>query len=218
MQPNVSVNLSTLDWFSLISAAASLVLAIISIWLAVHFFVKSKDAEREISDLLSKINAQTDLLQKVTNKMLDKYVTYTTQPKQADETIVLLAQMVQTSLSQGLSNNGATTDNRQIMQELTTLYIAVFYHSAVSNIYLQNMLPDSMTEIDGELSWLKTFLDRSSADFSVAQSWLSENGGAYIESSSAKQYYAEMSDGDAASLVHDTLGTNTHRASEQQAT
>jgi hypothetical protein len=217
MSTITTVNLSTLDWFTLVSTIASLILAVLAIWLAIYFFVKSKNSEKESASLLVRINSQTDLLHKVSNKLLDKYVAYSTQPKQADETYVLLAQVVQTTLSQGLASNGTTAANQQVMQELTTIYIAVLYYSALSNVYLQGAIPSEMTEaeLEQQSPWLRTLLDRSSADFFVANEWLNQNGGGYIESSTAKQYYQEMTDGEFTKVVKDTFGAFAQRQARE---
>lgn len=213
----ISVNLSVLDWVSLFSAASSMVLAVISIWLALYFYKESKNAERETSSLLSKIGAQTDLLQKVTGKMLDKYVTYSTQPRQVDPvTQALLTQFVQNNSTQALTDNASVTDDSQVMQELTTLYIAVNYHSAVENAGLQNSLPATIQELEGDMRWLKDAMDASYLDFTVSKRWLETNGGDFIGTSPAVHYYEKMQESKAADIVFDTANFYMQNAGSEQ--
>jgi len=194
MPSSSTITLSAFDWVTLVGAIASLILAVIAIWLAIHFFVNSKRSENEVSNLLSKLEAQTQILAKVTGKMLDKYVTYSTQPKQADETTILLMQLISgVGLNNGIIGEGPTVRNAPAMQELTTLYIATLYHAALTNIVMQPNLPEDIGELELEDSvWQKTLVERSYADFMGAANWLTNNGGDYIATSTAKHYYDEI--------------------------
>lgn len=214
MSPATVIQLNTFDWIALTSSIASLILAVVSIYLAVHFFIKSKEAEKQASNTLTKIEVQTKTLQNVSTRMLDKYVNYSTQPKQADETVILLAQMVQNSMSQGLSGTGETIDNDKIMQHLTTLYIVVVYYAALTNITMQSAIPEDMNEADleAEMPWIRTLLDRSNADFKVAAEWLDTHGGTYIQNSTVSNYYGEIVDASTANQVTDTFGTYARRS------
>jgi hypothetical protein len=202
MQDTNNIALSTLDWIAIISSIASLILAVLSIWLALHFYSKAKEAESSVAQLLIKLDTQTNLIHKVTSRMLDKYVTFSTSPKAPDESWLLMAQIVQSSLSQGLPNNSATEseDRETILQHLTTLYIATMYYSAIANIYLQITAPDQISDLEPEH---KTLLERSSSDFRVSSSWIDENGNNYIGTSSAAGFYKEAVEGDFAGVVRD---------------
>lgn len=197
------------------SGIASLVLAVIAIWLAVRFFISSKEAEKEASNLLSKLEAQTQLLSRVTGKMLDKYVTYSTQPKQADETTILLTQLISGApFANGLLNEGPSIRNASAMQELTTLYIAVMYQAAITNILSQPLLPEDIGDLDVESTWVKVLIERSYSDFKVALTWIDAKGGDYISTSTAKAYYDEIMGLDQGS-VKDTASVYSSRAQGQ---
>lgn len=212
INPTTTISLSVFDWIALLSGIASLVLAVLAIWLAVRFFISSKSAEKEVSNLLSKLEAQTQLLSKVNGKMLDKYVTYSTQPRQADETTILLTQLISGATStNGLLNEGETVRNAQAMQEMTTLYIAVMYHAAITNVSLQPALPDDIGDLDSDAAWVKVLIERSYSDFMVAATWVDTNGRDYIAASTAKAYYDEIIGLESGS-VKDTASVYSSRA------
>lgn len=79
----------------------------------------------------------------------------------------------------------------QTMQDLTTAYITTLYYSALSNLYLQGLLPKDIAEIDNQMPRFKIAYERTYADFTAASKWLAENG-TFIETSPAKPYYDEI--------------------------
>jgi len=200
-----TISLNVLDWFSLVSSIASLILAVISIWLAVHFYSKSKEAEKAAAQLLTKLETQTGLINRVTTRMLDKYVTYSTSPKEPDESLLIMAQIVQSSLSQGLPNNNQVSqeDNSEaVVQHLTTLYIVVMYYAAISNAFLQATAPNQISELEDSH---KVLLERSSSDYRTSMSWLDQYGTEYISASPAAGFYNEAIDGDFTSEIKDPV-------------
>jgi len=103
----------------------------------------------------------------------------------------LLGQMSPGTSPQGLPTTDLSGD--QNPQELTTTYITTLYYCALTNLYIQSALPDTLDELDAENPRLKIALDRSFADFTAAQKWLDKHSD-LIVSSTAKHYYDEISD------------------------
>src|SRR5687768_15447147 len=95
------------------------------------------------------------------------------------------------SPEQGIPQDVVASDP-QAMQALTTAYITTMYYSALSNLYLQGLLPKNMADLDGEMPRFKIAYNRTCADFTAAAKWLAENGGEFIATSPAKQYYDEV--------------------------
>lgn len=81
--------------------------------------------------------------------------------------------------------------NPETMQDLTTTYITTLYYSALSNLYLQGLLPKDIADLDNEMPRFKIAFERTYADFTAASKWLAENN-TLIESSPAKSYYEEI--------------------------
>lgn len=105
---------------------------------------------------------------------------------------LLLNQIGPDSPSQGLSGGLTGASDPQSMQDLTTVYITTMYYSALSNLYLQGLLPKDRAAIDNEMPRFKIVFDRTYADFTAAAEWLAKNGGEFIAASPAKQYYDEI--------------------------
>lgn len=101
---------------------------------------------------------------------------------------LLFAEIGPDSPTQGLPENL----EMQPTQEVTTAYITTLYYSALSNLYLQGLLPEDKAALDNEMPRLKIAFERTHADFTAASKWLAENGQELIETSPAKQYYDEI--------------------------
>jgi hypothetical protein len=89
----------------------------------------------------------------------------------------------------GLSGNEMSDSYN--LQNMTTTYVTTMYYAALSNLYLQNILPKEKTKVDDEMPRVKIALERSFTDFTRASAWLKANG-ELIDSSPAKQYYDEV--------------------------
>lgn len=105
----------------------------------------------------------------------------------ADIPYQLLGQLDQTSPLSGLSDN----ETPIAMQDATTAYITTMFYSALANLYLQSILPKTMTEVDDQMPRVKIALERSFSDFTKATKWLAAHE-ELINSSLAKPYYHEV--------------------------
>lgn len=104
---------------------------------------------------------------------------------------LLLGEIGPDSPERGIPED-VVANGAQTMQTLTTTYITTMYYSALSNLYFQGLLPKNMADIDGEMPRFKIAYNRTYADFTAAAKWLAENGGKFITTSPAKQYYDEV--------------------------
>jgi hypothetical protein len=75
------------DFITLINTAVGITSLVVSfffggfaIWLSMHFYTKAKDTEREVSNSLESIKAQTDTLQKLTARWMDRFTRHATEP------------------------------------------------------------------------------------------------------------------------------------------
>ncbi len=104
----------------------------------------------------------------------------------------LLFEVGHDAVLHGLPGGGGDLGSQHAMQELATAYITTMYYSALANQYLQAALPNDIADLDNEMPRLRVAIERSYADFRLAASWLRANGGGYIDTSPAKQYYDEV--------------------------
>ncbi len=68
----------------------SIILGGFSVWLSLHFYTKTKDAETETKTALASIQAQSDALQRLTGKWMDRFTRHATEPRAADEAVMRL--------------------------------------------------------------------------------------------------------------------------------
>ncbi|HEX8762127.1 MAG TPA: hypothetical protein VF733_00015 [Candidatus Saccharimonadales bacterium] len=99
----------------------------------------------------------------------------------------LLGHLDPASPLQGLSDKEISNT----AQAVTTAYITTMYYSALSNLYLQSILPPTMAEVEAQMPRVKIALERSFRDFAQAASWLTAHN-ELINTSPAKEYYHEV--------------------------
>ncbi len=207
--------MTILDVLSLVLGIFSLALAVISIWLALYFYVKSKDAKRNTSNLLTDINGQVGLMQKITAKMLDKFVTHATADDPVDNFAKMFA-VVKDNAPGSLNSDAQHSDEPK--QKLVTSYIANMYWSAIANIALQERLPGDIAKLDDpENVSLKELLKMSKSDYFVSKDWLDKNGGELIAESSAHPYYQQFQINSPDGLMRDAAEVYSQRAQESGA-
>ncbi|MBY0225627.1 MAG: hypothetical protein K2Q28_07470 [Hyphomicrobium sp.] len=164
--------MSQLEIFGVISSALSITLSVIAIWLSLHFYERSKESEKQLSNSLAKIDAQTEALQKVNAKWMDrltKYVTTDT-PAQPDPYFAQVVAVL-TELPNAITTRMAKPDvndaQSQLVDELLSSYIAIYHYAALTNFWAQFYLP-SAAEYDAENSFhglTKRVVDSSFQDF-----------------------------------------------------
>src|SRR5919108_690013 len=74
--------------------ATSLILALAMGWLSLHFYEKAKESETKVAQLLEGIRTQTDSLQKLTGRWMDRFTRHATEPKPVDESLMALVSAV----------------------------------------------------------------------------------------------------------------------------
>lgn len=86
-----------MDWLTILNASVglmSLVLGGFAIWLALYFYDKAKNSERETAKALEAIRAQSEALQRLTGRWMDRFTRHATEPRPADEGLMQLVNAV----------------------------------------------------------------------------------------------------------------------------
>jgi hypothetical protein len=157
---------------SLASSLMSLVLGGFAIWLALHLYSRSKDTERQVAVTLEAIKAQSEALQRLTGRWMDRFTKHATEPRPADEGLLTLVATVaglpQAILSHMQVQPDASRTRDALAQEVVDAWIALYYYSAQTNVVAQAVLPsDDDFDPDNEVhTAIRTIVDRSAADFS----------------------------------------------------
>lgn len=155
----------------------SLVLGGFSIWLALHFYEKARDAEVRTSSLLESIKTQAESLQKLTGRWMDRFTRHATEPKPADESLMALVSAMADLPTTILTTLRITpTDEPQELEplraELVAAHIGLYYYSGVANVAFQALLP-SASEYDQtnpDHANVRRLVDSTATDFSyIAQ-------------------------------------------------
>jgi len=159
------------EFWSLVSSIVSTILGIGAIALSLYFFVASKRTEREVATALTKIETQTEMLQKLTGKQLDRLTRFVTTERQDPTSEVTRLLLSFTALTKPLSASippaepSANADD--LRAELLTCYIAIYYYAAITNFWSQLYLPAAADFDDtNEFHMLtKRAVDMSAVDF-----------------------------------------------------
>lgn len=186
--------MSVIDFLNVLVGGAALILAILSIAMCIYFFVQSKNTEKSVAGVLESIKAQTDILQKITDKHIGRLIRHATDKNPINESITNIYTEIQR-----LSSNLAVLDKRPISDdqikaftnEAIGCYIMLFYYIAIANIFIQISLPP-IGEFDEKNEFhmlVKNLTDQSSYDTKYIQDVLSRVNESILKENIYHQYY-----------------------------
>jgi len=146
------------------------VLGLLAIGLSVYFFVIGRRTETSVAGSLTKIEAQADMLQRITGRQLDRLTRFVTtrQPGQEalPELLSILVQLPQ-NITASLQQVSTNQNQQQLIRELVISYIVSYFYSVQTNYWAQSYLPESDNFDKTNPVHLATrrILDTSAADF-----------------------------------------------------
>jgi hypothetical protein len=155
---------------SLIASVVSAILAIVAIWQAMHFYTQGKNTELHVQTALEGIKAQTDALQALNARSLDRLTKYVTTPREeTSQTTQLLFATIRELpdiVLKLLPPSQTTTDGPQ-RREIINAYIALWNYAGTANLWASFMLPRPEQFDEGQQNHrlVKYIIDRSAADF-----------------------------------------------------
>lgn len=191
--------MSVVDIVNLISSLTSLVLAIIAIWLSLHFYDKSKDSEKQTEVNVNEIKTQTKALTDISSRMLDKYTDYATKPKAADESFLIIAQLLgQTTF--GNVGGYSSTNLQQLRAFAISMTIGAFHYSGLTNQALQDLLPENRGMID-ETNNFPQLLENSKSDFMLLRDTLADVDSSELTSNELFNLYQITTGWDGSGLI-----------------
>jgi len=184
----LEVIVSAVDIVNLISSLASLILSVIAIWLALHFYDKSKDSEKQTEVNVNEIKTQTQALTDISTRMLDKYTDYATKPKEADETFLAVVQLLSQTTVASIGNYPTSNNTNELRNFAVNATILALFYAGFTNLTLQDLLPENVSMIDSDNN-LPNLLDASKEDFLALDSTLGEVDVNTLNSSSLANVY-----------------------------
>lgn len=142
------------DWVGIFSSITSLVLGGIAIWLALHFYDKGKDTEKAVETSLTGIRTQTDVLQKLLGRQLERLTRAVTDQRTvavaaSDSSGVDLTAIL-SAIHEAVKDATTRDENRPLDDPMDSL-ILVGYYAAVANYWAQMMVPARAQLGDSEL-------------------------------------------------------------------
>ena len=140
--------MNSVELWSIVSSIVSVILGIFAIVLSVWFFISSKRTEQQVTNSMIKIETQTDALQKLSGKMLDRLTKYVTEdrPTAGDQAlpqlVTILAQLPQTITTSLSIITTKDKTNEQLVDEIYAAYCALYFYIAQTNWWAQGNLAD----------------------------------------------------------------------------
>lgn len=158
-----------MDILNIINTAGNLtaiILGLLAIVLSIWFFVLAKNSELETKRALEGIRTQTDALQKLAGRWLDRFTKHLVEEKPLDALWDVASQVsnLPERISQYLQINIAQV--HQNRSEIISCYIALQYYAAQANVFAQTSLPsfNELNETNESHRFMRQTVDQSSAD------------------------------------------------------
>ncbi|RJO60123.1 hypothetical protein C4544_07245 [candidate division WS5 bacterium] len=166
--------MNNVETINLLASISSLVLAILAIYISLYFFRSSKDSEKKVEIALKGIETQTNSLDKLITRILERFTRYATSPRQADEVSLLLLQMIESrnNTDTRLDTPDSSATNQVLRTDLISSYMVLYHYCAVTNIAAQSLLPD-LNELT-EDNYVKKVVDQSHQDFCLLETMITD--------------------------------------------
>lgn len=184
---------------NIVSGISAISISFIAIALSIIFYIAGRRTETSVSTSLAKIEAQTDSLQKLSGKQIDKLMQHAFEGKTSTsdamgQVINALSQIpitITTILRQPIDN-----PNQATQEQIVGLYSALYFYIAQTNYWSQFYLPKAIDFDNNNENHvlIKRIIDLSDNDFSAVATWLSKCDPSLIEKTTLYDYLKETKD------------------------
>jgi hypothetical protein len=128
------------DWGMVIgvsSLISGFVLDLLAIGLSVHFFVKTKNTESAVNSALAEIKQQTNSLERIASRQLDRLTRAVVQPRpETQEILEAIKNLPKNSLADQPSPK-PSTNPAEDREWLIKMQITAYFYASIANILLQ---------------------------------------------------------------------------------
>ena len=174
-----------MDVLGIVSNSVSLVVGLLAIALSVYFYTQAKNTEKSVAITLEGIKAQTETLQKISGRSLDRLTKYVTNPRPHEEQYIqIIAELknLPFSILSGIRTPDIQPDFEKD-KNLVVCYVALYYYTGLANYWVQQGLPPiEKFEENPEYSKLvKQLVDMSYTDFSSMTELLQQIDATWVE-------------------------------------
>ncbi len=198
------------------ASVASVIVAVVAIFLAAYFYTQSKNTELNAGRALTKIETQTEALQKLTARWMDRLTKYVTEPKPVDENLSLLVSALKempTNIASQFQAPGEDATVQVLRAQLATAYMSTYYYTAVLNVAVQAYLPPlDELQPDDMYKWL---VDQTHTDFSSLDVILGASDQSLLKTDSRYALYESASSYWKPSVKDSTMAYGTRKQESQ---
>jgi hypothetical protein len=186
-----------LETISIAAGIASLVLSILAISLSAYFYTQTKNTEKDVAGLLEGIRAQTDALQRIVGRQMDRLIRGVTEQPEGGIRIVYEVLAAIKEIPGSVTNllqqpSSAAQAAQQWYIEAIKGYIGAYYYAALANIAHQYYLPPLDQLQEGDI--LKRIVDTSHADFVMLDNWFATLDAQELRKNPLWHLYSEAHD------------------------
>lgn len=163
-----------MDWLTVINTAVglmSLALGVLAIAISIYFYNRAKESEKATSVALEAIRSQSEMLQKLTGRWMDRFTRHAVEPRPADEGLLQLVQVVASLPTTILAHmqvkpvDGSAQES--LVSQAVDAYVGLYYYTALANVLAQTHLPEeqAFNAQDQYHQTVQALVDRTAADF-----------------------------------------------------
>lgn len=185
--------LGIMETASIVASIVSIILGLLAIALSLFFYSQSKNTEKEVEKALEGVKSQTDALQRLAGRQMDRLIRGVTEPRPVEDSLVqvmltAITQMPASIVSQ-LQGASAGATNQALINEAITCYIATYYYAGIANVALQSFLrPLGEIEPDDPT---KRLIDQTSTDFRYMEGLLNRVDSSELAANRLNHLYTE---------------------------
>jgi len=189
----------TINTISILSGVFSISISVIAIFLSIIFYFAGRKTEVSVSRSLSKIEAQTDALQKLSGRQIDKLMKHALDGPNHGTSNDAMMQLMSTLSQIPLTITTILrqpTESTNDAQKIADLYAALYFYTAQTNYWSQFYLPKAseFDETNENDNHIKRIVDLSCSDFAFIAKWLGQCDQRLLEQSSLSNYLTETKD------------------------
>ncbi|MBL7663293.1 hypothetical protein JNK13_11140 [bacterium] len=165
-------NMDLYDIITLASSIASIVISVLAIILSIYFYTQTKNSESNVTSALAEIKSQSESLQNLTGRWMDRLTNYATQDKTALlEKFISMQRLPEVnSIAQVPPQSDLDKTNKEQLAAGVLAYALIsLYYAVYTNVLAASYLPKRSTfDADNQLHILiKRLLDGSAKDVAI---------------------------------------------------
>jgi hypothetical protein len=202
---------------SIVASIVSCIMALVAIAMSVYFYTQSKNTETVVKASLEGIRTQTDALQKLTGRWMDRLTRYVTTPQEptieTQHQLLIAIKDLPRDIASKLPVPSQASAQQDLLRESVACYCALYYYTAVANWWAQSCLPPIQDfDRNPEYSqFVKKAVDESYRDFSIMAQTLDKVDRSLLASVPLKNL-ADKARDEYKAFVRDSTGVYAWRA------